>query len=157
MILSRENLERYAEIEREILRIERKLKYYAERPVCMTHGVVQSSMQGFPYAPTHLVVGGCEPKSDEERNKKIQNLLIQLSEKKREYEEFELEIDIAIEEIKNLEIKQILQYKYIEKRTDFEIGAELGYERSTISKKLDKFFQNQHSHNSHSECGTMIV
>ena len=60
-----------------------------------------------------------------------------------EYENFQLEIDFAIEEIEDIEIRQILQYKYIEKWTDAKIGKELGYDRSTITKKINNFFENQ--------------
>lgn len=150
MVLSRENMSKYQNMGREINRINRKLDYYASNPLSGTHGVVKGSMGGFPYAECHFVVGAPDVKSNDERHKKVMNLVVELSEKKKQYEDFELEIDIAIENINDMEMRQIFQYKYIEQLTDTEIGKRMGYDRSTISKKLDRFFENQVSHNSHS-------
>lgn len=149
MILNRENMEKYSKLENEIKRINRKLDYYAKTPVSGQHGVVKGSMEGFPYAECHFVVGSPDVKTTEERHKKVQNLIIQLGEKKKEYEDFQLEIEFAIEGVEDMEMRQILEYKYIEKMTDSEIGKQLRYDRSTISKKLDRFFEKQLSHNSH--------
>lgn len=150
MVLSRENMDMYLKLENEIKRINRKLDYYAKNPISGCHGVVKGSMGGFPYAECHFVVGAPDIKTTDERHKKVMNLVVQLSQKKKEFEDFELDIDVAIESIEDLEMRQIFQYKYIERMTDTEIGKLLGYDRSTISKKLDRFFENQLSHNSHS-------
>ena len=150
MVLSRENMEKYSKIENEINRINRKLDYYANNPVSGEHGVVKGSMEGFPYAECHFVVSAPNVKTSDERHKKVQNLVIELGEKKKRYEDLQLEIDFAIEDIDDMEMRQIFQYKYIEHKTDYEIGKLLGYDRSTISKKLDRFFESQLSHNSHS-------
>ena len=150
MVLSRENMDKYSKLENEIKRINRKLDYYAKNPIGGSHGVVKGSMGGFPYAECHFVVGAPDVKTTDERHKKVQSLIIELGEKKKEYENFQLDIDFAIEDIEDMEIRQIFQYKYIEHMTDSEIGKLLGYDRSTISKKLDRFFENQLSHNSHS-------
>lgn len=149
MVLSRENMEKYLKLENEIKRINRKLDYYANNPVSGQHGVVRGSMGDFPYAQCHFVVGAPDVKTTDERHKKVQNLVIELSQRKKEYEDFQLEIDFSIEDIDDIEMRQILQYKYIDRMTDSEIGEILGYDRSTISKKLEKFFDNQLSHNSH--------
>ena len=150
MVLSRENLDKYLKLENEIKRINRKLDYYAKNPIHGEHGVVKGSMKGFPYAECHFVGGAPDMQTTDERHKKVQNLVIELSERKREYENFQLEIDFLIEGIEDMEMRQIFQYKYIERMTDIEIGRMIGYDRSTISKKLDRFFENQVSHNSHS-------
>ena len=150
MLLSRENMEKYSKLENEIKRINRKLDYYANNPVGGCHGVVKGSMGGFPYAECHFVVGAPDVKTTDERHKKVQSLIIELEEKKKEYEDFQLDIDFAIEDIEDLEIRQIFQYKYIEHMTDSEIGKLLGYDRSTISKKISLFFDNaQNVHKIH--------
>lgn len=150
MVLSEENMQTYLNIEREIARINRKLDHYSNNPLQGSHGVVKGSMGGFPYAQCHFVVGAPDVKTNDERHKKVMELLVTLSEKKKEYENLELEIDMAIERIEDIELRQIFQYKYIDRMTDKEVGDLLGYDRSTISKKLSKFFECQVSHNSHS-------
>lgn len=152
MVLNRKNMDKYLKLEHEINRINRKLDYYAKHPVSGEHGVVKGSMDGFPYAECHFVVGAPDVKTTDERHKKVQQLIIELGEQKKEYEDFQLEIDIAIEEIEDMEMRQIFQHKYIERMTDAQIGKMIGYDRSTITKKLDRFFEKQISHNSHSAC-----
>jgi len=49
-----------------------------------------------------------------------------------------------------MELRQIFQYRYIDEMTTMEIGELLGYDRSTISKKIDRFLENQVSPTSHS-------
>ncbi len=66
---------------------------------------------------------------------------------KRRYEDFRLEIDIAIENIEEMEMRQIFQYKYMEGMSNAEIGALLGYDRTTITKKLERFFHRQQEEN----------
>ena len=139
-MVSKELFEKYNAIEREIKRINRKLDYYSQHPMSGIHGVVSGSRRDFPYSECHFVISGSDVKSDEARKQKIQNLMIALQERKREYENIQIEIDIAIEEIEDIEMRQILQYKFIDRMTDYEIGNELGYERSTISKKISDFF-----------------
>lgn len=156
MVLSKENMEKYSKLENEIKRINKKLDYYANNPIRGSHGVVKGSMNRFPYAECHFVVGAPDVKSTEERNKKVQNLVIALSSAKKEYEDFQLDIDTAIEAVEDLEMRQILEYKYIERISDSKIANILGYDRSTISKKLDRFFEKQVSHNSHLKNDIMV-
>lgn len=132
-------LKEYRFLEREIKRLEKKINYYIQHPLKMEHGVVQSSMKSYPYAPTHLVISGTNAKSDEERQRKIKQLVVELYAKKERYEELQLEIDIAIEKIEDIQMRNIIHMKYRENMTDDAIAQELGYERSTICKKLQNF------------------
>lgn len=150
MVLSRQLLDDYSKLEREINRINRKLDYYANNPLQASHGVVSGSMTRFPYAARHFVVGAPSIPQTSEREKQVRSLIIDLGNKKKNYENLKFDIDIAIELVDDMEMRQILQYKYIDKLTDAEIGKKLGYDRSTISKKIEKYFKDQLSHNSHS-------
>lgn len=141
MKLTRELLESYSSLDREINMLEDKLHYFASKQIPAEHGVVQSSMKDYPYAPTHLVLSGSDIKSDEEHQKRLKQKIIELSSKKRAFEELEIEVDDAIEEIKDLEIKQIIEMKYILGLTDMEIADELGYHRTYIGKKIKDFLQ----------------
>jgi len=149
MLLTRERLEDYLKLRRELERINKKLDYYANNPLKGTHGVVKGSKRGFPYTECHIVVGAPSVKETEEREKKVRQLMITLSNRKKEYERLKIDIDIAIEAIEDMEMRQIFQYKYIDEMSDAEIGETLGYDRSTISKKIDRFLENQVSHHSH--------
>lgn len=141
MTLTKELLEQFRAIKREIKRLEQKLKYYEQHPLSATHGVVKGSMKAFPYAEKHFVLSAPDVKSDEERNKRVSQLIIDLSNKKSQYEQLAFEIDMAIEDVEDIEMRQILQYKYIYGMTDAKIADEMGYERSTITKRINDFTQ----------------
>ena len=59
----------------------------------------------------------------------------------QKYEEKRLYIDMFIESIEDLEIKEILNQRYIEGKTLEQIGEDLCFDKSTISKKIDTYFQ----------------
>lgn len=143
MILTRENMEIYQNIERELERIDRKLDYYAQHPLSVCHGVVRGSCSEFPFQQRRFTVTAPEGRYQEERDYKIRGLLRELATKKRQYEEVRLEIDIAIEQISDMEMRQIFQYKYMDGMSNAKIGAVLGYDRTTITKKLERFFEQQ--------------
>lgn len=142
MVLTREYLANYVYLDSQIKRMRRRLKYFETHPLLAEHGVVSGSMRSFPYAQCHFVVAGSNIKSDEERKKKISQLLVDLNGNKRLYEDMKLDIEYEIEKITDLEIKTILQRKYIDRVSDGRIGRELGYDRSTISKKIDKYLDS---------------
>ena len=144
-VLTRQLLDDYSKLEREIERINKKLDYYANNPIRSSHGVVKGSMGKFPYAACHFVVNSPDIKDATVREKNVRNLVIELGNKKNEYENLKTDIDVAIESVDDMEMRQILQYKYIEELTDAEIGALLGYDRSTISKKISNYLKNVHN------------
>lgn len=151
MVITREYLAQYIYLESHIKSIKRRLKYFKNHPVMSEHGVVSGSMQRFPYVQCHFVVSGPNVKSDEERKKTISQLMVDLKAHERLYEDMQLDIECFIEGLENIEDKTILRLKYIDRYTDEQIGRELGYDRSTISKKIDKILDDvEHSHNSQS-------
>lgn len=143
MIITREFLAQYVYLESELRRIRRKLKYYDEHPLTGEHGVVSGSMGEFPYIACHFVVGPASIKSDEQRKKDIQQLAIDLKGNEQLYEDMKLEIELFLEEApelkSDLELKEILNLKYVEGMKDKKIAEKLGYDRSTIIKKIDRF------------------
>ena len=83
--------------------------------------------------------------------------MVKLGERKKEYERLKMDIDIAIEDIEDMEMRQIFQYKYIDEMSNQEIGEELGYDRTTITKKINRFLEKQVSHNSHERCARICI
>lgn len=151
-MITREFLAQYTYLESEIKRMRRRIKYYKEHPLMASHGVVKGSMKDFPYAQCHYVVSVPSVKSDEERKKAIGQLLVDLEGNCRLFEDMQLEIELFIESLADLEERTIFSLYYIEKMKMDEIGRRIGYDRSTISKKIDRVLERneQLSHNSHS-------
>lgn len=143
MILTKQLLTDYALKEREIKRLEDKLEYFANKIPKSEHGVVMGSMKDFPYAPVHFVLSGSDIKSDNERQERIKSLIITISERRQTFLDLEISVGEAIENISDAEMREIIELKYIKGYTDQEIAEEFGYERSAITKKLSRFFENQ--------------
>lgn len=153
MVMTREYLKKYVYLESRIKSIRRRLRYFEQHPLTASHGVVKGSMNDFPYAAKHFVVGGANVKSDSERNRTVSQLIVDLKRNEQLFEDMKLDIELFIEnsDFLSLEDQTILRLKYIDQFTDAQIGSELGYDRSSISKKIDKIIEKcEVSHNSHS-------
>lgn len=160
MVITREFLAQYTYLESELKRIQRRLKYYENHPVTGAHGVVTGSMTKFPYAKCHFVVGPAEVKSDEQRNRVIRQLAIDLKGNEQLYKDMKLDIELFLESVPelrtDLEMKEILRMKYVDGMKDGQIAKKFNYDRRTIGKKIDRFLdryetldKNEVSHNSH--------
>lgn len=150
MVLTRQLLEDYQKLGRELERINKKIDYYANNPLQSSHGIVKGSTKGFPYTECRIEVGAPSIADTKQREQKVRQLMITLANRKKEYENLKMDIDIAIEAIEDMEMRQIFQYRYIDEMTTMEIGELVGYDRSTISKKIDRFLEKQVSPTSHS-------
>ncbi len=151
MIITREYLAQYIYLESYLKSIRRRLRYFETHPLASEHGVVSGSRKDFPYIGCHFVISGANVKSDEERKKLVSQLKLDLVGNQRLYEDMQIDIEIFVESLEDIEDKTILRLKYIDRFTDDRIARELGYDRSTVSKKIDKILEKmQVSHNSHS-------
>lgn len=140
--MDRKYLEDYLLLDKSIKRCEKKLKYYLEHPLTTISGTVMSSMQEFPYCLTHLTISASDnPQNEIKRNELIKALVMEIAYNMQKYEEKRLYIDMFLESIEDLEIKEILNQRYIEGRTLEQIGDDLCYDKSSISKKIDTYFQ----------------
>lgn len=141
MKLTREYLATYTYLESEIKRLRRRIKYYESNPLTSEYGIVKGSLQQFPYTECHFVVSGANVKSNEEREKAVRQLLIDLKGNEQLFEDMKLDIECFLEKLGSdqVEIKQILYYRYVERWSYDEIAKEMNYDRTTIQKKIDKF------------------
>jgi DNA-directed RNA polymerase specialized sigma24 family protein len=143
MTLTRELLNQYSSTAKELKNINRKIDYYLNVVDTSEHGVVKGSMKEFPYAQKHFVLSGSSVKSDNERHEKIMQLLVRLQEQKQKYEDLVVDIGLAIEDVPEPEMNSIFFLKFVEGKTDKEIADTLGYERSTITKKIGAYFDDK--------------
>lgn len=139
MNLTREFFVNYKYLGSMIKSMERRLRYFEKHPLTSEHGVVRGSMGVFPYAECHFVVSGASVKSNSEREDVVKQLIIDLKGNRQLYEDMKLDIESFVEnsELFNLEERTIFRLKFIDGMKDREIGKELGYDRSTISKKIE--------------------
>lgn len=145
-VLTREYLETYTYLGSEVKRIQRRLKYYEDHPSQAACGVVKGSMREFPFVECRFVVSGATIKNTEERDKAIRQLVIDLKGNQQLFEDMKLDIESFLEKLppEQIEIKHILALKYVDEKTDEEIGDELGFSRRAIGDKIDRFLKKQH-------------
>lgn len=99
-------------------------------------------MKEYPYCLTHVTISAADnPQNEKKRDELIRSLMNQIAQNMRKYEEKRVYVDLFIESVEDLEIKEILNLRYIDKKTYPQIGEELGYEQSSIPKKIDAYFQ----------------
>ena len=143
-ILTREYLATYTFLAAEIERMKKRIKYYENHPLQRTYGVVKGSLNQFPFTECHFVVSGPTIKSSEERDKAIRQLIIDLKGNERLLNDMKLDIELYLETLppEYLEIKHILALKYVDGKKDGEIAGIIKCDRSTISKKIDRFLNS---------------
>lgn len=154
MVITRDYLAQYVYLESCIKSIKRRLKYFETHPLAATHGVVAGSRREFPYIECHFVISAPNVKSDEERQRLINQLMADLAGNQKLYEDMQMDIECAIESLDNIEDKTILRLKYIDRLTDEQVGRELGYDRSTISKKIDRILDKMQDDTCRGPCGS---
>ena len=153
MVITRKNLDTYSCLEVRIKSIRRRLRYFENHPLASESGTVKGSMGGFPYVECHFVVGGASVKSGDEREKLIKQLVLDLQRNERLFEDMKMDIELSIENSKMLTIEEqtILRLKYIDRLTNSQIGDEIGYDGSTVSRKIDRIIKKcEVAHNSQS-------
>ena len=140
--MNKEYFENYLLLDKSIKRCEKKLKYYLEHPLKTVSGTVMSSMKSFPYCLTHITISASDnPKAELERNELIKKLTSELISNMQKYEEQRVYIDLFIENIEDVTTKEIFNQRYIDGKTLEQIGNDLGYDFSTIGKKINAYFQ----------------
>lgn len=145
-MLSKEYFDNYIFLGSQIRRIKKRLKHYRKLTKNnVVHGVVTGSMDQFPFAEKYFVISGPDVKikSHIEREQKMNELLVRLKTNEQLYEDMQLEIENFLEGPlleQDLEMKQILQMKFVDHIRDGEIAEQMHYDRRTIGKKIDRFF-----------------
>lgn len=141
MVLSKSIFIDYSNAKKELERVESQLERYSKLQPHSEHGVVKGSMKEYPYAEKHYVLSGSDVKSDEMIQQKIAQAIISLREHENKCLELMIDVDMAIENISDLQMRTILHEKYYNGLTDKQIADKLGYDRSTVTKKLSDFFK----------------
>ena len=137
-MITRDILDKYLLMEKEIKSLERSIDYYGKHQLNSVHGVVKSSKKSIPFSDGYCVVSGPEVKTSRERDEKIKQLYIDLVVNRERVEEMKTDIESWIEGIPIVDVENrlIIRMKYIDRMKDWEIAEELGYDRSTISGKI---------------------
>lgn len=141
-MITKKDLENYVFLEKRIQSTKKKIEHYKSRQPIAIHGKVTGSSANFPYIERGFTVGGggfYGTMNEEKRLEKIKQLEIELDEQLKELEEKRLDIEEFIVHIDDPSTQLIFSYVFVDGMSHDEAGERLGYERSTVTKRISKY------------------
>lgn len=143
--MDKQTLNQYRALVREIPKLKRDIEKLEERldKVPTVAGKVTKSGDDFPYIVEHVKVEMEEPKVATEIKLQIRYKELRLNSAERQ----KTEIEKFIAGIEDSTDRQIFEMRFLEGKSQYDIGKLVGLERSSVSKRIDKYLQL--SHNSH--------
>ena len=128
--MSEKELSRYYWLKKEIKDLENRLLEFGDGVSAI---VITNEIKG---SPQHTSI-------QEKRAILVEKLINARLSALEEY----IKIESYIEKVEDTEIRQIMRYRFLDLLNWNEIGEEMNYDRTTISKKMRAYLK--HSHNSH--------
>lgn len=133
--MTKQELEQYCKLKREIAYLEKRIDKWESKDIPEVAGTVQASDVNFPYTPHRVTVQMNDPK----RNDAIKET-IAILEKRRDTCSKELvRIEQFIDRIKDSELRQIFEMRYIEGKKLREIAVVVNLDRSVVGKKITEY------------------
>ena len=123
--------------------IEKKLDRLEERKedVPAVYGKVKGSAPEFPYRETHMTVAMWETK----RMDSIARQRIINEKRKDQVDALLIDIEKFIAEIPDSIDRQIFELIFLKGRRQKDVADQVGLERSSISKRIDRYLQLSHN------------
>lgn len=136
----------YVKNKKELLSVEKRLRKLQNslESVEDVSGKVEKSSDSFPYIKEHITVQIPDPKESDRIKKRIlekETRKTELLKKISAVEDFIDQMQPGID-------KEMFEMLFLDGMTQKEVGDELGFERSSISKRVDAILNL--SHHSHS-------
>lgn len=126
--MTRQELEQLKALKREARQLQDELDNLPFVP-----SSVKGSMAEFPYIEQTFKIFGVDEKKGKRIRERLERVLNEIQDRILIMEEW-------LETVDDSEMRTILRMKYRDGMRDVKIAAELGYDRSTISWKLRKFW-----------------
>lgn len=135
MRLTKEELEQYIKLKREIGVLDKRLDKLFDKDIPVVAGKVMASSDRFPYTPYRVSVQMEEPKMADEINKTIRLL----QERKERCNESMLKVEQFIDGIKDSELRQIFEYRYVDGMKLKDIAKIVNLDLSVVGKKITNY------------------
>ena len=141
--LDKQKLNQYRALQREIPKLNKDIVKLYERleDIPVVSGKVSKSSDDFPYIEQHVTVEMEEPKQATEIKKQIRCKEIRLEQAEKD----KTEIEMFIASIPDSLDRQIFELTFIDGKRQQSVGKIVGLERSSISKRIDKYLQLSHN------------
>lgn len=138
MIVTRKELEAYKVNERLIERNMKKIEDEKYKDIPTVYGKVRSSMNEHPYIETHMAVQMEEPVESDKRIHKLQKWEQEVSKARSD----NAKIEEFIESIKDVKIREIFIYRFIDNKPIKEIAGIVGCTSGRVSQLITTYLQN---------------
>ncbi len=138
--MTEKELSQYKAIKNEIADLNRRIAEAKEAEI-VPFGTVKGSSKYFPYTPQTFKVAGIDPADATQRQEKVSELLRQREVQRDELLKKQIEIEKYIAGIQDSTDRTILRMIAFDKANQTEIGDKLGYDQSSISKRIKKYFR----------------
>lgn len=133
--MTKKELEQYCKMKKEVAYLEERLENLREKDVPVVRGTVQASSKDHLCIMQRISVQMYEPKINDERNE----VITILEDRQRRCEKKMLEIECYINKIKDAELRQIFEMRYMEGKKLREIAKVLNLDLSGIGKKIGNY------------------
>ena len=138
MIVTRKELEAYKVNERLVERNMKKIEDEKYKDIPTVYGKVRSSMNEHPYIETHMAVQMEEPVESDKRIHKLQKWEQEVSKARSD----NAKIEEFIESIKDVKIREIFIYRFIDNKPIKEIAGIVGCTNGRVSQLITTYLQN---------------
>lgn len=132
--MNRKQLESYQNNKRLVEWNRKKIAEEESKEIPVVKGMVKGSSHEFPYIQQRFSVEMEEPKEADRAARKIALLEKEIKKAEQRMEE----VEQFIIGIKDVRVKEILIYRYLDGMTIREIGERIGYSKGRISQILSR-------------------
>ena len=141
--MDKETLKQYRPLKNEIRELDKKIDKLYDRKAALptVMGKVTKSSDDFPYIEEHVSVQMDEPKEAG----KIDKLLLIRENRRKQVNKTLIEIEEFIAAIPESTDRQIFELTYLDGKKQREVAKEVGLERSSIAKKIDRYLKLSHN------------
>lgn len=136
-------LNQYRFIKEEIKDLTFRITKLEEKEILIMTDKVKGSSKYFPYTEMNFNVTGVDQDAYHRNQTRIANLKHKREKKRAELLEKESEMHDFIYSIQDSQVRQIFILRFIDGLSQDVIGRKLHMERSTVSKKIAKYLDNQ--------------
>lgn len=137
--MTKQELEQYCKLKREIAYLEKRIDKWENKDIPEMAGTVQASDDKFPYLPYRVTVQMRDPK----RNDAVKETIAILEKRLEKCNEELVKIEQFLDRIKDSDLRQIFEMRYIEGKKLREIAEAMNEDRSGIGKKITGYLKNK--------------
>lgn len=137
--MTKEFLDQIENINKELERLEKRLKKIEGKENTVVKDSVQGSSRSYPYIKHNCVVEGVEVPRNKNLKKKYKKLI---NNKRYKLDKLRIQLEYELNYVKDSEIRDIIRYKYNDNMTWLQIMFEMKYtSESTAKMKLKRFLE----------------